>query len=955
MSARIRTGYSFRNAVGHIKEVADRCKEIGLTHAPITDRSSAFGYVRWSKVCKELDLVPVFGVEIAVTNSVNAKKPTFDPWTFIPTKTLSTASKLIWDSGNQFRYRPLLTYEQAIETKDCVKIVGSRSPIDEVPRNDDIYISLSPSTPRGYYRKAKELGHKFIACSDNRFTNQGDVGLYETIAGRMSETQSYKQHILSDEEWRSAVAFADDADIEAALVARDEVLKSGVHDLIQAELLHPDHELDLREMCEKGAEEIGVDLSDPEYAARLDKELGLIYEKNFEDYFYIIADICQYARANMVVGPARGSSCGSLVCYLLKITTVDPIKYGLIFERFIDINRNDLPDIDIDFSDIKRHMVFRYMEQKYGRERVARLGTVSLYKPRSCLQEAASALDIPPWHITPILDAILDRSTGDARALQATEDTLKETAAGRELISKYPEMSISGRMEGHPRHSSQHAAGIVLTNSPVQEYIPVDPRTNATHCDKYDADDLGLLKIDALGLTQLSIFEDALELAGLPLDFLDTLSTDDPEAFKVLQDRKFSGIFQFNGLALQSVASSIKIENFEDIVSVTALARPGPLATGGTNQWIDVKNGKKQATYAHPVFKPYLENTLGVVTYQEQVMNIGREVGDLSWDDVSALRKAMSKSLGKEFFDKFGDPWKKAAIAKGVPEDVAFQFWEDMCSYGSWAFNRSHAVAYGLISYWCCWMKAHYPLEFAAATLSHSGSVEEQILVLREMKDEGIDYVPFDPDVSTDKWTVAERDGKKVLVGPLQNIIGLGPKGVQSIMSARARGETIPESTQKKIANGRTKIDSLYPIGARFRQLMPNPAERNIHTAPTKVIDCQPNGLPNQEVLVFACISHIRPRDENDQQNIAKRGYAFKGPTQALNLRVTDDTDTIFAKVDRWKYEKVGRPIVERGRAGKALYAIKGTIPTDFRMIKVNQIRYIGDMERDTEDDQKPE
>jgi hypothetical protein len=351
-------------------------------------------------------------------------------------------------------------------------------------------------------------------------------------------------------------------------------------------------------------------------------------------------------------------------------------------------------------------------------------------------------------------------------------------------------------------------------------------------------------------------------------------------------------------------------------------------------------------TYPHPLFEEHLKTTLGVVAYQEQVMTIGRGIGDLSWEDVTALRKAMSKSLGKEFFDKYGDKWKAGAIAKGVPTEVATKVWDDLCAYGSWAFNRSHAVAYAIVSYWCCWLKAHYPMEFAAAALSHTESVEVQIKMLRELASEGIEYIPVDAEISTDSWTVGFKDNKKCLVGPLSIVNGIGPKMVEQILSARCRQEPMPSRASKLLNNPTTKIDSLFPISDRIRKLMPDPRERNIQTRPTSIIDCQTQGF-DLDVVVFCTVAQIKPKDENEQINVAKRGYKVTGPTQSLNLRLQDDTDAVFAKIDRFKFKELGQPIVERGRPGKSLYAVKGTIPPDFRMIKVKQIKYIGDMDND--------
>lgn len=947
---KIRTGYSFRKAVGHVSEVIDRIKENGWAVAPISDTASTFGYVKWSKAAKAADLKPIFGVELAVTNAIHAKKPAVDYWTFIAKDDLEDVHRLVELASSQFRYQPLLNYGQAIDAEGVFKIIGSKSQLDEIACDEDTFIGLSPSVSRGYYRKAIELGFSWVKTSDNRFTNVSDQAMYETICGRDASIQTYPQHILSDDEWRECMSWCDEQHLKGAEANFELIADRCRAELKPGTLFQPEHPASLLEMCKAGAKELGIDLTDKVYEARLNRELELIHEKDFEDYFYIIADMCQWARERMIVGPARGSSCGSLVCYLLKITTVDPIPYDLIFERFIDINRDDLPDIDIDFSDTKRQMVFDYMAEKYGKEHVARLGTVALYRPRSCLQEARAALDIPPWEIDPVLDSIIDRSGGDSRALQATEDTLKDTDAGQKLLKKHPEIMIAGRMEGHPRHHSQHAAGIVLTQEPVRKYVAVDARTGATHCDKKDAEELELLKIDALGLTQLSIFEDTLALAGRPITLLDEVPLDDQKAFNILNANRYSGVFQFNGPALKSITDQIEVGSLEDIVSITALGRPGPLNSGGTNTWIKRKTNVEPVSYPHPLFEPYLKSSLGVVAYQEQVMEIGRNIGDLTWGDVTALRKAMSKSLGKEYFDQFGDRWKKSAIAKGVPPEIAETVWDDLCAYGSWAFNRSHAVAYGIVSYYCCWLKAHYPTEFAAATLSHMNDPLRQIEMLRELAAEGVNYIPFHREWSGEQWTVGNVNGKHTLIGPATNVKGLGPKLLAELLSCRARGEEPTGRLAKLLDNPITNIDSLYPIRDRLAKIMPDPSERNILSAPSKVIDVQTTGQ-DYTAMIFCTPSQIKPKDENEDINVAKRGYKLTGQTQALNLRLSDDTDTIFAKVDRFKYETFGKGIIDRGRAGKALYAIKGTVPRNFRMIRVEMVRYLGDMEKDEVDE----
>jgi len=950
---KVRTGYSFREAAGKIDDVLDRLEELGSEYAPITDRASTFGFYRWAKECKKRGLKPVFGVELAVTDSINAKNPSVDHWTFLAIDDVQPINELVTLATTQFRYKPLLTLEQAISKQGAFKMTGHCPPMAlwKMELDESVAIGLMPSTPVGVVKRAVNNGWQFAASSDNRFPRADQAGFYELLTGRNAQSQSYAQHILSAEEWREAVKWngLSETDLQDALSLSEHWLGDCNANLVQSSLPHFPATHSLRELCELGAAAMGCDITRPEYSQRMERELSLITAKGYEDYFYIVADIVQWARKKMIVGPARGSSCGSLVCYLLGITTVDPIPFGLIFERFVDINRSDMPDIDIDFSDQQRKRVFQYIEEKYGSDHVARLGTVAMFQPRSALQEAGMGLNVPKWKCDAVAESMIERSSGDSRALNTLEDTLMTMPAGQRLLEDHPEMKVVAQFEGHPRHYSQHAAGVVVSLEPVAKFVAIDHRTGATMCDKKDAEDgYNLLKIDCLGLTQLSVFEDALDLAGLPHDTLEKLPLDRPETFKVLNDGKWSGIFQFNGMALQSITKQFHVDKFDDIVSVTALGRPGPLASGGAHEWIRRRNGTNAVTYPHPIFEPYLKDTLGIVLYQEQVMEIGRNVGDLSWEQVTLLRKAMSKSLGKEYFDQFGDPWKAGAVAKGVDPAATVKIWDDLCAYGAWSFNKSHSVAYGLISYWCCWLKAHHPFEFAAATLNHEDNPQRQIMLLREMKTEGYDYVPIDPELSDKKWQVGNRNGQRYLVGPLHNVKGIGPKLVSQIVSARKRGEPLPARAMKLLSDPKTDIDSLWPVRDGIKRHMPDPLAKNIVTHPTSIIDAKPCG-EDQDFLFFCTLSKINPRDENEVVMIARRGYEIKdGKTTSLNLQLTDDTDTIFGKITRWDYERLGRAIVDRGRVGKALYAVKGTMRanTNFRMVTIKNVRYVGDLDK---------
>jgi hypothetical protein len=356
------------------------------------------------------------------------------------------------------------------------------------------------------------------------------------------------------------------------------------------------------------------------------------------------------------------------------------------------------------------------------------------------------------------------------------------------------------------------------------------------------------------------------------------------------------------------------------------------------------RTGQEEVSTVHPMLTELTRETYGVIIFQEQVMKVVREMGSMSWEDTSAIRKAMSGRLGDEFFQGYTKKFIAGAVANGVNEAMAIAIWNQINTMGSWAFNQSHAVAYGLVSYYCAWLKAHHPLEFAAASLDAEKLPARQIALLRELKEEGIDYKSFDPDHSTTNWSIAEHDGKKVLIGPLTSIKGIGPAFMTEILTARAHGQELRDVLRNKLAAGKTEIDSLFPIRDAIAKRHPSLAASGIATIPVDCKDVQV-GL-NRDVVVLGLAERIAPIDENEPIRVMRRnGRKFPPPTEALNIFLRDDTDRLLCRVDRFNYPNIGRPVVERGKPGKALYALKGFVPRNFRMLMVQRIKHLGDLD----------
>jgi hypothetical protein len=451
--------------------------------------------------------------------------------------------------------------------------------------------------------------------------------------------------------------------------------------------------------------------------------------------------------------------------------------------------------------------------------------------------------------------------------------------------------------------------------------------------DKKDAEKINLLKIDALGLRTLSVIQDCLDQVGWTREQLLAAPLDYKPAFDLLNAKKFSGLFQFEGYALQSLTGQMTMETFEDVAAMTALARPGPLESGGASEYIKRRTGEHETVHLHPLIADVTKLTYGIVIYQEQVMQIARRMGDLSWEDVSELRKAMSKSLGKEYFDGFWVRFKAGALKQNVKEEDAARVWDNINTMGSWSFNRSHAVAYGMVSYWTMYLKSLFPLQFAAACLRNARDEEQSIKLLRELKREGYDYKPFDPALSQKNWSV--QDG--VLVGGLVNVKGIGSKSADDIIARRAAGQTLTAGQRNKLANAETPFDHVFESEDLWGHIRRDPEKYNIFTP---ITDCASiTEEDDGEFLIIGKIKEKDIRDLNDLNAVKKRGgKRLSGQTMTLKLVVEDDTDIMRVRIDRHDYIRMAIPLIEGAKIGD-WYLWKGSVSKGFRSMQVKRYR----------------
>lgn len=947
---RVRTEYSTNYAYGKLGDVFNRLVELNYHALSISDRYSTFGWIEWDELCTKHQKLPIFGVELGVSNNPTDKRPSVSYFSFFATDNIKRVNELVAHATAQAG--GYLSYEYVNSIEDLVIVCDNRAKLELVsPAN--VFVSLSSSIPIGYYRKAKELGFRFIQSSDNSFCRADDKEEYRVLMARNAYSATYNQFIESYAEWAlGLLTFVELRDVQDAM-----------HNLILAErrctatLNRPklpkiEAPQNLWDMCMAGMVRLGVPLAEP-YKSRLIHELKVIADKHFEDYFYIVSELMLWARERMIVSPGRGSSAGSLVCYLLGITSVDPIKYNLLFERFLDPTRKDLPDIDMDFDDNLRPMVFAHLEQLYGTEHFGKICNVTRFRPKTIINTAGAQLRIPIWLCQKAAEELHEYGSADARALIPFADTFKLGEFSSKLLNEYPEIKVVFNSEFHAKNFSVHAAGAVITDQDISNYVAIDRRNDTIMADKNTAERLGLLKLDLLGVSQLSVFARALELIGVPATnaFLDEIPLDDEEAFAVINDHKYSGIFQM-GNALIKLFKQFFVRSLEDIVAVTSLARPGPLMAGGAQRWVNRRNNLQDVKYAHPCLEPYLKSTFGELVYQEQLMQIASGIGGMNVEDVTALRKAVAKSKGAEALRPFGDKFKQGAARVGFVGEAVDRFWDDLCGFGAYSFNRSHAVSYSIITYYCCWLKAFYPVEFAAASLDAETDPEKQIKLLRELHAEGIGYVPIDPEISVDRWTIKTetrasagypeiQETKKILVGPLTSIKGIGPAKLAQIIEARQTGKELPPGLAKQLREAITPIDSLTPVSTAVARVIPDLKAVNIVSRPTPI--AQLDKGDSGSFMVIGLLVGLKKKDRNDAESLARRkGKRVSGNSLALNLTIRDDSGSdIVCIIDPADYNTAAPAIIERGGIDKAIYAIKGTIPDNFRMISVKNIRYL--------------
>jgi DNA polymerase-3 subunit alpha len=481
------------------------------------------------------------------------------------------------------------------------------------------------------------------------------------------------------------------------------------------------------------------------YHERLQREMKLILEKDFVDFFLATADVVSWAKDQGIpVGPGRGSAAASLVCWLLRITEIDPGRYpDMLFERFMDANRNDPPDIDLDFSDERRAEVRGYLESKYGPECVGTIANFVRYRGKNALVDVARVHGVPRAAKETVANLIIDRSSGDSRSDACLEDTVGMFPNAAAIFEAYPALWLATRLEGNVRGMSVHAAGLVVANSPLTDVCAVYERNGrqVLSIDKYDAAYCGMLKMDFLGLSTMGMIARCLELTGLTLEDLYAVPDDDDNTLGVFRSGDVTGVFQFEGRATRIINRDVVPDNFSEVADINALARPGPLFSGTTAEYTDVKHHRRKAARYHPIVDEITKHTYGCIIYQEQILRILRELGGFEWTALADIRRIIAKKSGQAALHvSMGNFLDGSERLHGVKKETAEAIWKRIVTSGTYAFNIAHAVSYAMLAWWCAYLKAHYPAEFFAASLAKAKPGDDSAFKL--MKDAELHGIP---------------------------------------------------------------------------------------------------------------------------------------------------------------------------------------------------------------------
>lgn len=838
----VHTDFSLLDGAISLDKLIEFGKKNQLKSLCISDHGNVFGGVKFFQQCKKAGIKPILGMEAYLTEDIRIKDADNKYYHLLIVvenavgyKNLCKLISAAYTDG--FYFKPRIDYrlleahhEGLIVTTACL---GGHIPSllmadNYTAANDRLdwylktfgperfYLEVQPEDQKEQkllnekiYDLSKRRGIQLVATGDCHYPSAEDREAHEVMLAiqthhKITDPDRFtfgdcRVHLRSTDEMLAQFPGHPDA-----LWASGQIADRCTFDFETGKLFFPHFEIPesytqetyFAQLCTTGLQElvtqgrIQAEQHDL-YMQRLQLEIELIITMGFVGYFLVVSDFIRWAREQEIpVGPGRGSAAGSLVAWSLRITDIDPIKYNLLFERFLNPERVSMPDIDIDFCIEGRDRVINYVREKYGHDKVCQIITFGTMMAKGVIKDVARVLGFPFEDSNALTDLIPDQLKITLKEALEQEPQLKTLQESNPRIQKL--FDLATRLEGLTRHASKHAAGIVISPAPINEMIPVyvPPKTNdlVTQYAMTELETLGFLKMDFLGLKNLTLIKQATDLIKAHYDQafdVTRIPLDDRKTFELLSRGETSGVFQLESEGLKDVLRRLQPACFEDIIAVNALYRPGPLGSGMVDDFIERKHGRQAITYIFPELEPILQETYGVIVYQEQVMKIASTIGRYSLGEADILRRAMGKKKAEEMA-KQRSIFVSRALAQQFNETKAGELFDLMAYFAGYGFNKSHSAAYALIAYQTAYLKAHYPAEFLACLISlESSDAEKMAFYMQEAKDCRIQLLP--PDINASQTRFSVVDGA-IRFG-LQGIKNVGLAALENILAERsARG-----------------------------------------------------------------------------------------------------------------------------------------------------------------------
>jgi DNA polymerase-3 subunit alpha len=988
--------YSLLDAYGTPIQLAERAKELGRKSLAITDHGSVSGWVQFNKACVEAEIKPIFGYEAYVVDSVTSVKEeksrkrnhiTLLAENNIGYKNILKLATLAYEN---FYYFPIIDWDILSKNSEGVIVLSGcwTGKLQKLLVEDNIveaenWIKMMKTSfgDRFYletqhydlhlqtFDKLKLLSEKYsvpiVLTCDVHYQTEGQANIQE-ILHAIRDRRFFDENNLIEGayQWDANALFTY---VNGKFLGNWNEIFKNINDVAERcnaglekggfPSFITDSGLTSKEImkakCKEGIKRLGLEGAGKVYKDRFQREFNLIEEKEYIDYILIASDLIEWSKDNgVLVGSGRGSSAGSLICYLLGITMLDPIKYDLLFERFIDETRIDPPDIDTDFDATRRDLTKEYAKQKYGEDKVCDIATFARFKGKNSLDEIGKMFKIPKAKVETVKEFLIERSGGDVRAELTILDTFEMTPEAKEVSIEYPDILKACLLEGQLRHLSVHAAGVLISTRSLTDVLAMyrkkdkeDGERTIGSFEMKDSSELDLIKVDFLGLTELSIQREIYEMAGKNMLEIYDIPLNDSETLKSFNKADVQGVFQYSGDSTKNILRQMPEVDFEQLIACLTLSRPGPAYSGSATKYISKMSGKEgvESFDWHPILKNITINTYGQIIYQEQIIRILKEFANFSTIDANKCRILISKSKGEQEFQKYFPVFERETKGKITDEQV-LHLWESIKVFGRYTFNRSHAASYALVGYWSMFLKTYYTDEFYVCKLNHEKDESNKLRLLMDASKKGYIILPPMLGKSDVFWKI---EGKKCLRAGLVEIKGIGEKTAKLLVSNNFR--TREDFEEKKVRGVNIRaLKSLDEINGFSDSEAYEGDYFNIHAydsldiiAPNRIhLEKIKDWDKSYRITIAGRFVEMKYKDIFEEK--ASRGQStdnIRDPEKAKYsmMVLEDETDRSLVQIDRYLFDKIEEDIWKAYRE-KMLVVVDGQKVKGWRMIRAARV-----------------